>query len=151
MFIHGSITDKLIKYGLENGKVNINKINRDVSMWLQGKKTIVPDFLKDTDDENPLFSRLYSDKKTLTEAECNKMNKQLSYFADVDYVIMGHSRFKNINSTCDKKLIRTDVSLSRAFGGTLKDKDKLYQALEITDFKKKPIFKIITKTGYKEL
>jgi len=65
---------------------------------------------------------------------------------------MGHSRFKTINQTCNKALIRTDVSLSRAFGGTLKQKTKTYQALEIIqENNSDPMIRIITPDGYVKL
>ena len=147
LFIHGSVTDKLIKNNLnpETGKVDISKINRETSLWLQGKGKI-PNCLEEMDEENPVFSRTYSKSKTFNEQECAKFDNQLKFFDGVNYVIMGHSRFKSINSACNKTLIRTDVSLSRAFGGTLSNKS--LQALEIIQSKNKnPDINVITKDG----
>ena len=64
---------------------------------------------------------------------------------------MGHSSYSSINTACNNRmLIRTDVSLSRAFGGTLESK-KL-QALEIIQrYDKYPILNIITEEGKKIL
>ena len=63
---------------------------------------------------------------------------------------MGHSSYATINSTCKRMLIRTDVSLSRAFGGNL-DSKKL-QALEIIQSRdRNPIINIITEEGRKTL
>lgn len=145
LFIHGSITNKLIKYGLDsNGKVNISKINEQTSKWLSGKGKI-PKYLEDTTSENPVFSRMYSSDQDFNKSECDKISKQLSYFNNVNYVVMGHSRYKNINATCQNKLIRTDVSLSRAFGGKLSEKVKSIQVLQIEQYKNKdPSLKIIT-------
>lgn len=150
LFIHGSITDSLIKHNLDsNGKVNINKINNDVSSWLMGK-TKVPKYLEDMDENNPIFSREYSDKKNISEFKCNKIAKQLAKFYNAKHVVMGHSSYSTINSTCKRMLIRTDVSLSRAFGGNL-DNKKL-QALEIIQTKdSNPIINIITNEGIKLL
>ena len=131
LFIHGSITDTLIKTNLINGKVDIPEINKKTSLWLQGKGKI-PEFLSDMSEENPVFSRLYSNKKDFTEKECKKLEDQLKRFNGVNYVVMGHSSFKTINTTCNKKLIRTDISLSRAFGGKISDKK--VQMLEINQF-----------------
>ena len=50
---------------------------------------------------------------------------------------------------CKRMLIRTDVSLSRAFGGELENK-KL-QALEILQNGGEPILNIITEMGKKPL
>lgn len=150
LFIHGSITDSLIKHNLDsNGKVNINKINNDVSSWLMGK-TKVPKYLEDMDENNPIFSREYSDKKNISDFKCNKIAKQLAKFYNAKHVVMGHSSYSTINSTCKRMLIRTDVSLSRAFGGNL-DNKKL-QALEIIQTKdSNPVINIITNEGIKLL
>ena len=150
LFIHGSITDALIKHNLDiNGKVNINKINNDVSSWLMGK-TKVPKYLEDMDENNPIFSREYSDKKNISDFKCNKISKQLMKFYNAKHVVMGHSSYSTINSTCKRMLIRTDVSLSRAFGGNL-DSKKL-QAVEIIQSSdRNPIINIITEEGRKTL
>tara|TARA_Y100000992_G_C21274243_1_gene498948 strand:+ start:7265 stop:8194 length:930 start_codon:yes stop_codon:yes gene_type:complete len=147
LFIHGSVTDKLIKNNLnpETGKVDIAKINRETSLWMQGKGKI-PKCLEEMDEENPVFSRMYSNSKTFNEQECAKFDNQLKFFDGVNYVIMGHSRFKTINTACNRSLIRTDVSLSRAFGGNLSNKS--LQALEIIQYKNKPpVIRVITKDG----
>ncbi len=150
LFIHGSITNSLIKYNLDqNGKVNINKINSEVSSWLMGK-TEVPKYLEDMDENNPIFSREYSDKKNISDFKCNKIAKQLMKFYNVRHVVMGHSSYASINSTCKRMLIRTDVSLSRAFGGNL-DSKKL-QALEIIQTRdRNPIINVISEEGRKVL
>jgi hypothetical protein len=146
IFVHGSITDKLINSSLnKSGKVDIDKINTETSLWLQGKGS-VPVYLQEMGDDNPVFSRLYSKDKDFTPSECEKIKNQLSLFNNAKYVVMGHSRYKEINITCNKMLIRTDVSLSRAFGGNLSSKN--YQALEISQFSDKdPELNIITPTG----
>ena len=147
IFIHGSITDKLIKSGLDakTQNVDIDKINKETRLWLEGKGKI-PKYLEKMDEENPVFSRLYSKSKTFCEKDCSNFDKQLKFFDGANYVVMGHSRFKEINSACNNKLIRTDVSLSRAFGGTMSS--KTLQALEIIQTpKKKPEINIISKLG----
>jgi len=147
IFIHGSITDKLIEHNLnpQTGKVDISKINKSTSLWLQGKCK-VPKFLEEMDEGNPVFSRLYSRSQKFTPQECNKFNKHLKYFDNAKYVVMGHSPFKKINATCSNKLIRTDIALSRAFGGTICNKN--LQALEIIQcVNKEPEINIISETG----
>ena len=131
LFVHGSITDKLIETNLVGGKVDIQSLNKKTSDWLRGQGKI-PECLKDMSEDNPVISRTMSHKKDFTQRECKILEDKLKYFPGVNYVVMGHSRFKKINSTCSKKLIRTDVSLSRAFGGTLKDKN--IQILEINQY-----------------
>lgn len=145
LFVHGSITDSLIKKNIDsNGFVDVRKINNDTARWLQGKGK-VPSYLEYLDDENPVGSRAYSHSKTLGKDACKKINEQLAFFKDVNYVVMGHSSYKHINTACDGTLIRTDVALSRAFGGTISDK-KL-QALEIINPGSKPRVSIISENG----
>lgn len=147
IFVHGSITDKMINSNLnKSGKVDINKINEETSLWLQGKNRVPPIYLQEMNDDNPVFSRLYSKEKIFTKSQCEKIKKQLLFFDNAKYVVMGHSSYKEINVTCNKMLIRTDVSLSRAFGGNLDSKN--YQALEIIQFSdKEPELNIITPIG----
>ena len=117
----------------------------ETGLWLQGKGKI-PKYLEEMDEENPVFSRLYSKSKSFNEKECSKFDKQLKFFSGANYVVMGHSRFKQINSACNNTLIRTDISLSRAFGGTLSS--KTLQALEIIQVPgKKAEINIIGQTG----
>jgi len=151
LFIHGSITDALIRSNIdqETGKVDIYKINSEVSKWLMGKGKI-PQYLENTGRDNPVFSRAYSEDKTLSITNCNKIRKQLDKFLNVKHVVMGHSTYSSINTACKKMLIRTDVSLSRAFGGEIENK-KL-QALEIIQKSgQDPILNIITEDGKKIL
>ena len=61
-------------------------------------------------EENPVFSRLYSNKKDFTEKECKKLEDQLKYLKRVNKILMGNSRFKMINAQCNKKLIRQVLS-----------------------------------------
>lgn len=147
IFVHGSITDKLIAHNLnpETGKVDISKINKLTSLWLQGKGK-VPKFLEKMDEENPVFSRLYSKSKIFNKTECYKFSEQLKFFEGAKYVVMGHSRFKEINAACNNSLIRTDIALSRAFGGKIGNKP--LQALEIKQYPNKdPEINIISKSG----
>ncbi len=139
LFVHGSITDDLIKYGLENGKVNIDKINKGVSKWMKTGRNL-PQFLNDMESQNPAFSRFYSKPK---EKRFRKTNEQLKKFEGVEYVVIGHTPFKQIN--IEHKVIRTDVALSRAFGENLSTK-KL-QALEILNPHGSPKLNVITTQG----
>ena len=151
LFIHGSVTDSLIKQNIivATGKVDIAKINRSVAAWLMGTAKI-PRYLEDTGKDNPVFSRSYSDEKTIKKAACSKISKQLEKFNNVKHVVMGHSSYSSINTTCKKMLIRTAVSLSRAFGGDLESK-KL-QVLEIIqEHMKDPVLNIITPSGTRPL
>jgi len=145
LFVHGSITDELLNNNLnKEGYVDISKINRETSLWLQGKGKIPP-YLNGSDEVNPVFSRNYSETKTISAENCKRINEQIQKFKGVNYVVMGHSSYKEINTACNGTLIRTDVTLSRAFGGKLSDK-KL-QALEIINNGSKPVVNVITEKG----
>lgn len=145
LFVHGSLTGSLIENNLDkDGYVDVTKINKDTASWLQGKGKI-PIYLKELDENNPVFSRFYSEKKKISKETCKKINEQIKKFKGVKHVIMGHSSYKEINTACEGSLIRTDVALSRAFGGTISDK-KL-QALEIIRGGPKPIVSIISQKG----
>jgi len=140
LFIHGSITDSLIK-SQKSTYIDIDKINNEVANWLfTGRK--IPSYLKKMDDNNPLFSRRYSAIKNIKSRDCNEIKKQLSRFQNIDHVVVGHSVYKNINTTCDSMIIRTDVGLSRAFGGEIKDKK--IELLEIIIDKNETKFNILS-------
>ena len=139
LFVHGSITDELINYGLVNGKVNIDKINKSVSKWMKTGND-PPSFLSNMESQNPAFSRFYSKPK---QKRFEKTNEQLKKFDGAEYAVIGHTPFKQINM--DHKVIRTDVALSRAFGNNLSTK-KL-QALEILNPEGTPTLNVITKEG----
>jgi len=145
LFIHGSLTESFIEQNIDKyGYVDIDKINKETSYWLQGKSKI-PYYLSKLDETNPVFSRFYSNKKQLQEETCKKIKEQIKKFKGVKHVIMGHTSYKEINSACQGTLIRTDVALSRAFGGTISDK-KL-QALEIIRDRPMSGVNIISREG----
>lgn len=145
LFVHGSLTDNLIENNLnKEGYVDLVKINNDTASWLRGKGKI-PNYLKELDETNPVFSRFYSDIKKMPKERCKKISEQIKKFKGVKHVIMGHSSYKEINTACEGSLIRTDVALSRAFGGTISDK-KL-QALEIIRGGTKSNISIISQDG----
>ena len=76
---------------------------------------------------------------------CENLQQYLQYFYGVEYIVMGRTIHDSINTECDDRLIRTDVALSRAFGGTLKSKRDTYQVLEIIqESGKSPIINIIS-------
>ena len=130
LFIHGSPTPEFIKHTQKNGKISIKNVNNDVANWLKGS-TKVPKYLNEMTNVNPLFNRDFSIKKHLSPQTCKKLLGYLSYFPGVKYIVMGHTVYKNINSTCRNRLFRTDLALSRAFGGNLKTNRDKYQVLEI--------------------
>ena len=146
LFCHGTITKEFLElysYNLpeinqspsnnnnkNHKKVNIDKINEEISQWLRtGNKR--PKFFELQEDKNPLFSKLLTKPEYMNEEDCNKyVNKILEYFDDVEFIVMGHSIHKKINLICDC-VYQIDISLSRAFGGNLKSKIDNINFLEI--------------------
>lgn len=139
IFTHGSLNIDFVKGCLENNLnitstnyVDINKVNKIVSDWLCGKSNKVPFFINSSDNINPLFDRSLTDPIKLESTQCiNKVDNLLKYFPGAQYLVMGHSTHKNINSMCNNKIYRTDVALSRAFGEKLETNLKRLQVLEI--------------------
>ena len=60
---------------------------------------------------------------------------------------MGHSTHKNINTLCNNKVYRTDIAISRAFGGNLRTNMKRLQVLEINQKNNCVKTNIITPKG----
>jgi hypothetical protein len=148
LFVHGSLTDEFIKTAeRKNGKIDIKSVNKNVSDWLQGKRK-APAYLLNHGDINPLFNRDLAKERNISKINCNKYLKYLKHFNGVEYIIMGHTVQDNINSTCDGKFIRTDVAISRAFGGTLESKKDKYEVLEIIHkHGKSPEINVISTSG----
>ena len=86
-----------------HNKVDIKKINKSVSDWLRGKSKKVPFFIDESENINPLFNRNLTDPKCLNKTECvNLVDKVLECFNNANYLVMGHSTHKNINTFVEK-------------------------------------------------
>ena len=137
LFCHGSLNIEFLNLCIEKdlkdgSKVSINKINKLMKNWLIGKSKIVPFFLEESDNINPLFSRDLTDPKRFTKMQCEeKVDKVLKYFKGAKYIVMGHSVHKQISTACNHKLYRIDTGASRAFGGTFEENKKRLQVLQI--------------------
>lgn len=138
IFCHGSLNSEFLelclKYKLNKKKskiVDINKLNKLVANWLINNSKKIPFFINESDNINPLFNRDLTDPSKLTQNQCiNLVDNVLKYFDNSNYLVMGHSSHKNINTLCNK-VYRTDIAISRAFGSTLKKNMKRLQVLEI--------------------
>ena len=140
IFCHGSLNKKFLEECVKhkftktynNNFIDIAKINNIVKDWLTGKSKKIPFFINESENINPLFNRDLTDPKTLNKTQCvDLVDSVLKYFQNGNYLVMGHSTHKNINTLCDNKVYRTDIAISRAFGGTLKKNMKRLQVLEI--------------------
>jgi len=150
IFCHGSLSVDFLKMYSKNNLVDISLINKEVRDWLMGKSKIKPKFIDKSDSYNPLFNRELTDPVSMSEKECTKIIYPLfKYLPGVKYIVMGHSSHKNINTLCDNRVYRTDIAISRAFGGSLQDKMSRLQVLEILQSKNKIKTRIITPNGTK--
>lgn len=140
LFCHGSIGSKFIqnclKYGYSDtrdpNKINIVKINKAVKDWLIGDRKKAPFMIDANDDVNPLFNRELTNPKSLSQRECDKLIEGIfPHLPGIKYIVMGHSTHKKINTICYDRIYRTDIAISRAFGGTLETNIKKMQVLEI--------------------
>tara|TARA_E500000178_G_C17034731_1_gene762712 strand:+ start:348 stop:1511 length:1164 start_codon:yes stop_codon:yes gene_type:complete len=126
LFVHGGISKKCAS------KYLLKDINKSVKNWLNGDKTpqnkaYIEAIYHCEDDENsPFWSRIFSDLDEWDERKStvdfnhtihilNKNNK-----TNIKGMIVGHSpQFmydKPLNGSCNNKLWRVDVGMSRAFG-----------------------------------
>lgn len=121
LFCHGSITKQFLElYANKDKKINVNKINDEVSEWLQtGNKK--PKFIDMPKEYNPLFSKLITDPLEFNNKNCDTyVNEILKYFNGVKYLVVGHSAHNKINCLCNK-VYQIDLGLSRAFGYSLEE------------------------------
>ena len=87
-------------------------------------------------------------EESLNKTECiNLVDSVLKYFNNGQYLVMGHSTHKNINTLCNNKVYRTDIAISRAFGGNLTKNMKRLQVLEINQKNNCVRTNIITPKG----
>ena len=156
VFSHGSLSPEFLKECLRHGykitknpqKVDLQKVNKAVSDWMIGNTKKPPFFIEAEDDINPLFNRNLTNPKSLNEKLCYSMVEPIfSYIPESNYLVMGHSTHKNINTLCNNHVYRTDIAVSRAFGESLKTNMKRLQVLEIKQNKSGVRTNIITPEG----
>jgi hypothetical protein len=159
IFCHGSLNEEFLKLCIKNklnksgtNFIDISKLNKIVSDWLTGNSKKVPFFIDSSENINPLFNRDLTDPKSLNKTQCNNLvYSVLKYFNNGEYLVMGHSTHKNICTLCDDKVYRTDIAISRAFGGSLQNNLKRLQVLEIKQKNNNVSTYIITPTGKKKI
>jgi hypothetical protein len=108
LFVHGGVLPDHVSYGLE-------RINREASDWMLGKRSTLPGVLAPADDA-PVWSRLYS-AGTPTEQVCARLGDVLER-TGTRRMIVGHTvQPSGISSACGERVWRIDVGLARAYGG----------------------------------
>ena len=127
IFVHGGISPDLAK------KYTLNDINNSVKLWLNGdnsesvKKSIDDLYHNDDDTFSPFWCRLYTDiedwdqsKEEMFKRTIKILNLKNNPNNEIKGMIMGHTPQYNfdrgINSSCQEKLWRIDVGVSKAFG-----------------------------------
>lgn len=158
IFCHGSLNEEFLKLCVKHKIIDkdkcidIKELNEIVSKWLSENNTRVPFFINASDNINPLFNRDLTNPVSLTKIQCKQfVDKILSYFKNAEYLVMGHSTHKNINTLCNNKVYRTDIAISRGFGRTLKENMKRLQVLEIYQNNGNVKTNIITPMGIKKI
>ena len=156
IFCHGSLSPKFLqqclKYNYKKSsnskKVDLDKINKDVKDWLIGNNKNPPFFINANEDINPLFNRVLTTPKCLSEVSCENLVEPIfEYLTNAKFIVMGHSTHKKINTLCNDRIYRTDIAISRAFGESLKTNMKRLQVLEIKQSKTRITTNIITPDG----
>ena len=156
IFSHGSIStkflDKCLKHGYKKSQnpkiIDLYKVNKAMSDWMIGNTKKPPFFVEDDDTINPLFNRDLTNPRTLNEKQCKEIVDPIfKYLQDANYLVMGHSLHKNINTLCNDHVYRTDIGISRAFGKSYQENMKRLQVLEIKQYKTAIKTNIITPEG----
>ena len=127
LFVHGGIAPDLAK------KYEIKDVNNYVKEWLCGNKSsdvknAIDDLYHNDDDTfSPFWCRLYSDleewnseKETMFYRTIDILNMKNKPKNEIKGMIMGHTPQYNfnrgINSSCNERIWRIDVGVSKAFG-----------------------------------
>lgn len=155
IFTHGSLSKEFlqlcVRYNLvksNSNTVDIAKINKEVSDWLIGNTKSIPFFINKEDKINPLFNRDLTNPKSLNKNDCIDLVYPIfNFFNNAEYLVMGHSTHRKINTLCNNKVYRVDIGISRAFGGNISTNMNRLQVLEIKQRNNKIKTNIITPKG----
>ena len=109
VFVHGGIVPRWAQYGVE-------RINRDVHDWLQGK-TREPDSALGVDDgDRVMWTRQFS--ASVTPDDCALLAESLKILG-ARRMIVAHTVHPEITARCDGRVWATDVGMSRFYGGPI--------------------------------
>lgn len=107
VFVHGGVLPAHVKYG-------IDRINREVSAWMNGDSRSPPEIIMAEDA--PIWSRVFAEG-SLGAGTCETLGKVLTSLS-VKRMVIGHTVQKGgISSACDGKVWRIDVGLASFYGG----------------------------------
>ena len=126
IFAHGGVTPYWANYGIE-------KINDEVRRWFMGE-TEQPISALGVDagdpDDNVMMSRHFS--KDVTEENCAMLTESLSILG-AQMMIVAHEVQDSIGSSCDGKVWKVDVGMSRYYPG----------APEVLEIRNDSVFSVI--------
>lgn len=126
LFVHGGLVRATAKqYSLED----INRIVREYMLGTRGRSREVEDLIDGSG--SPLWSRRYT--RDGGDRNCSELVETLDGL-QLAGMVVGHTvQSKGINSSCNDRLWKTDVALSRSFGTAEGNprKPKKIQVLEI--------------------
>jgi hypothetical protein len=109
VFVHGGIVPRWAQYG-------VDRINREVRDWLQGK-TREPDSALGVDDgDRVMWTRQFS--SSVTPEDCALLGESLKILG-ARRMIVAHTVHPEITARCDGRVWATDVGMSRAYGGPI--------------------------------
>ena len=140
IFSHGSISPEFLKECIKHGykttknpkTVDLHKVNKAIADWMIGNTKKPPFYIEADDNINPLFNRTLTNPKSLNEKQCKEIVDPIfDYLPNANYLVMGHSPHKTINSLCNDYVYRIDIAISRAFGESFETNIKRLQVLEI--------------------
>ncbi len=117
IFAHAGVNQSHVKYGFD-------RINREVSLWMQGKIKNPPDYI--VESEGVVWTREYGGKDAGVKYEaeaCRRLNSAMALTSDPEAkrLIIGHTpQTTGVNSGCKGAVWRVDVGASRGiYGGAV--------------------------------
>ena len=117
IFAHAGVNQSHVKYGFD-------RINREVSLWMQGKIKNPPDYI--VESEGVVWTREYGGKDAGVKYEaeaCRRLKSALALTSDPEAkrLVIGHTpQTTGVNAGCKGAVWRVDVGASRGiYGGAV--------------------------------
>jgi hypothetical protein len=107
LFVHGGVLPVHTRYGLL-------RANEQTRAWMRGELKQIPTILDG--DQAPIWTRAYGDV-AVPRVACDALGSVLGSLK-VKRMVVGHTVMKDgISSSCDERVWRIDVGLSKHYGG----------------------------------
>ena len=117
LFVHAGVLEHHALYGLEN-------INEDIKQWAlkaDNPRGVPPAHVQT--DQSIVWARDYAHTNE-DQCDCSKLERALSFLPGVERVVVGHTIQQSgggATATCNGKVIRVDVGMSRGCGGNVSE------------------------------